>query len=89
MTCKANQWTGFYMIRTSVMKELNKKRVEKWIALFPFCLQQSFHATVLFLYVPPVKIRKPEVNLQFTIHSFGKYWQFYKEHFDRHGDQKL
>ena len=22
--CRANQWTGFYMITTSVMKELNK-----------------------------------------------------------------
>ena len=23
LICKANQWTGFYMITTSVMKELN------------------------------------------------------------------
>ena len=25
LTCKANQWTGFYMIGTSVMKELKLK----------------------------------------------------------------
>ena len=26
LICRANQWTGFYMIRTSVMKELNFER---------------------------------------------------------------
>ena len=25
LTCRANQWTGFYMISASVMKELNIK----------------------------------------------------------------
>ena len=25
MICRANQWTGFYMITASVMKELRKK----------------------------------------------------------------
>ena len=25
LICRANQWTGFYMIRTSVMKDLRKK----------------------------------------------------------------
>ena len=26
--CKANQWTGFYMITASVMKELNTKNLK-------------------------------------------------------------
>ena len=25
LICRANQWTGFYMIGTSVMKELNQE----------------------------------------------------------------
>ena len=25
LICRANEWTGFYMIRTFVMKELNKE----------------------------------------------------------------
>ena len=27
LICSANQWTGFYMITTSVMKELNKTQI--------------------------------------------------------------
>ena len=27
--CRANQWTGFYMIGTSVMKELNNQVIVK------------------------------------------------------------
>ena len=28
MICRANQWTGFYMIETFVMKELNVNKSE-------------------------------------------------------------
>ena len=28
LICTANQWTGFYMIRTSVMKKLQYKNIE-------------------------------------------------------------
>ena len=27
ISCRANQWTGFYMVRTSVMKELITEKV--------------------------------------------------------------
>ena len=27
LICKANQWTGFYMLGTSVMKKLNSKMI--------------------------------------------------------------
>ena len=32
LICRANQWTSFYKIRTSVMKELNAKYVHVFIA---------------------------------------------------------
>ena len=30
LVCSANHWTGFYMIRTSVMKELKENIREAW-----------------------------------------------------------
>ena len=33
LTCSANQWTGFYMIRTSVMEELNEVQNLKAVIL--------------------------------------------------------
>ena len=52
LICKANQWTGFYMIRTSVVKELRGDRKVQGsqqfcILIFPelsvsFCFQVLF-----------------------------------------------
>ena len=35
LACFANQWTGFYMIMASVMKELNKNMGRSWLQTDP------------------------------------------------------
>ena len=41
LICSANQWTGFYMVRTSVMKELNN-----WKVAFPRFTSREFSPQV-------------------------------------------
>ena len=41
LICRANQWTGFYMITATVMKELNSTGVFLWIPLTPFFCRTS------------------------------------------------
>ena len=45
LICSANQWTGFYMITASVMKELNKYRGSKSLChrLHNYFLDVIFH----------------------------------------------
>ena len=46
LTCSANYWTGFYMIGTYVMKELNISRCF-YTTLFPFLFILSFYGVMI------------------------------------------
>ena len=46
LVCSANQWTGFYMVQTSVMKEL--KRIYSNLFLFQASARLRFSASQFF-----------------------------------------
>ena len=66
MICKANQWTGFYMIRTSIMKELN-------IVIYTvrYTNKEKF---LTFLKIIPVRMiaEQRATDLLLPLHIYGK-----------------
>ena len=60
LICRANEWTGFYMIGTSAMKEL-RDTVNRLIAI-QMCVN-PFQANVRFLY--PLETSSPEVSEEY------------------------
>ena len=50
LICSANQWISFYMIGTSVTKELNKIKVIKWIKVFTWYFRITTTTTINFFF---------------------------------------
>ena len=56
LICFANQWTGFYMIGTSVMKELIG-----FYMIRTLIFEQLSILVLCFTSIPPVNVRNPKV----------------------------
>ena len=50
LICSANQWISFYMIGTSVTKELSKIKVIKWIKVFTWYFRITTTTTINFFF---------------------------------------
>ena len=73
LTCKANQWTGFYMTGASVMKELSKKSISFQKALMGDKKVHRFHAILISSHYTITKIQ-----IQNITQNVGMYQKMYK-----------
>ena len=73
LTCRANQWTGFYMTGASVMKELSKKSISFQKALMGDKKVHRFHAILISSHCAITKIQ-----IQNITQNVGMYQKMYK-----------
>ena len=81
LICSTNQWTGFYMITSSVMKGL--RQIEHWVKNGPITRNRVLPVTTLFLLKIWFSLRTSYKylfwctnDLNVHIHTFCKRWSF-------------
>ena len=55
LICSVNQLTGFYMIRTSVMRDLNTETLKLWLSLYHSQIQKLFRKDLVLQIISNVK----------------------------------